>query len=146
MEHPWTTEKVLTTEEYEAGAEKLALAIQSCQERTGKKFKYIWGIPYGGVTIAKWLADRLDLRLILQMALPIEHKDELVVAEDIVDTGNTLARLKIKELGIPVFALFKTTWATIEPDGYAFTKDSRGCFVRFPWWEVKGKAGYNATV
>lgn len=50
------------------------------------KYKYIFGIPRGGLIIAVWLSHQLKLPLIHQM---FPHS-EILIVDDIADTGKTL--------------------------------------------------------
>lgn len=98
-------------------------------KRSKKKFKYIVGIPRGGLVVAVALSHRLKLPLKLNMPVPLT-KQKILVADDIVDSGKTLERFK----GMKIATIFWKEKSIVKPDFY-YSKLDEKTWMIFPWEE-----------
>ena len=109
-----------------------------------KGLKYIYGIPKGGLPIAVHLAHHLDLRLVETNEVYERDKEEILIVDDIVDTGETMSRFKDVDSHYPMVAsLFYKTESEIVPDYYA--KSIGHIWIVFPWEksdEKPNRSGY----
>lgn len=120
--------RVYTWEEFASDVEKIAKTIKSW----GKEFKYVYGPPRGGLTLAVCLSHRLDLKLVFYND-PDPKNDflakEVLIVDDIADTGKTLK--DYKDGGYFIATLFKHRRSVFEPD--IWTKEKGDDWVLFPW-------------
>ncbi|OGY63837.1 MAG: hypothetical protein A3I24_00085 [Candidatus Harrisonbacteria bacterium RIFCSPLOWO2_02_FULL_41_13b] len=127
--------QVYTWEEFEVDARKIADTIKAW----GKKFKYIYGPPRGGVILAVKLSHLLCPDRERKPGLPNnfgfmsfympEFWEKTLVVDDIADTGQTL--WNFNNCGSFIVTLFKHPQSTITPDIWIREKDDR--WVQFPW-------------
>ena len=74
--------------------EDLELLIDKIEDelKGNTQFKYIYGIPRGGLILAVMLSHRLDLEFIQK--LPTNHTqdilDSILIVDDIIDKGDTV--------------------------------------------------------
>jgi len=126
-----------TWEEYLHGAEDLVKQIIN----SGKKYSGVFGIPRGGLILAKDLAVALEIPFMPY----IDARDKTVlVADDICDSGTTLGKFNKKHDTAVLFqsttSSVKATYSThnIEPNHgwvifpweHAFSQDSEGNIIR----------------
>lgn len=90
-----------------------------------KNFKYIHGIPRGGLPIAIHLSHHLGLEFVENMSRPI-HEYTLVV-DDIADTGITLEKYP---LVAATATLFYKKRSSVKPTFYILETNK---WVVFPW-------------
>jgi len=112
-------------ESYHKLVEELAREIK----QSGKQYRYIYGVPRGGLILAIIISHLLDIPLIVGMASVADQKETLVV-EDLVDTGETLKYYKQFHPESDIAVLFVKSWASCKPTYYvATTKD----WIVFPY-------------
>src|SRR3989344_4282931 len=93
-----------TWEEFASDVEKIARTIESW----GKKFRYVYGIPRGGLVLAVCLSHRLKIEH-LTLHPTSEQVDvgfkSILIVDDIADTGKTLENFR--HAGFFIVTLFK---------------------------------------
>ena len=92
------------------------------------KIKYIYGIPRGGLPLATHLSHTLEIDLIHADRL-FTVKDLVLVVDDIVDTGITIARLPRIW---PTASLYYKPRSSIKPDIY-LEEVPNDIWIVFPW-------------
>jgi hypoxanthine phosphoribosyltransferase len=90
-------------------------------------FDYIYGIPRGGLVIAVYLSHRCNIPLINSLNKDIKN---VLIVDDIADTGKTLAELK--EYNFQTATLYYKSRSIIKPTfiGEEVENDE---WVVFPW-------------
>lgn len=120
----------ITYEQYSSLIGNLVKQIKDYQSRENS-IKYLCGIPRGGLPIAVHLSHYLDIPMVEQL----ENWDcdfnekELLIVDDIADTGITFGRLKKKFL---TATLFYKPRSAIIPNFYV-QKVPNNLWVVFPW-------------
>lgn len=138
-------------ERFVADVRTIADVVRRVQEKTGGRFKKIYGPPRGGLPLAVCLSHQLDLKLVLEdpMFETVEesgravyrsiHPDvlrsrgianETLIVDDIADTGKTLQRFK--DAGFFIATLYKHPQSSFDPD--VWTRVKRDAWIAF-WWE-----------
>lgn len=129
-------------EEYKDLLDELIALI----ELTGRHYKYIYGIPRGGLPIAVHLAHHLNAKLIMRMDLMdhylyTERTREFLAVDDICDTGKTFKSLKGRYDTAALF--YKPDRSPgIKPVYYVRETDQ---WIVFPWErddEIPNREGY----
>ena len=128
------TKLVLSWKEIEFYIDKLVTQIQ----KSNLEFKYITGIPRGGLIPAVLLSHKLNIPY-----LPFEsvsglflfNQKDVLIVDDISDTGNTL--FDIADLKLATLLVRHTS--KLFPDFYAEEiKDDS--WIVFPWEQVSAPA------
>ncbi|MBI2024794.1 MAG: hypothetical protein HYT03_01725 [Candidatus Harrisonbacteria bacterium] len=118
-----------TWKEFETDVKKISKIIGALDQ----KFVYIYGLPKGGLPLAVCLAHRLELRLTTTLrfkeGLSIVWHDEVLVVDDIADTGRALENYK--KLDYLIATLFWNPKSSFRPDIWIREKDNR--WIIFPW-------------
>jgi hypoxanthine phosphoribosyltransferase len=105
---------------FDTGVRNLAKNI----EKSGIKFKSIYGIPRGGLIIAIRLSHLLDIPF-------TEFPEEsTLICDDVVDTGKTLC--EDDESGFKTASLYWNPEASFKPNFYIYDKPKNSWIV-FPW-------------
>jgi hypoxanthine phosphoribosyltransferase len=124
--------KLISYAKYEKIIEKLVnktkLFIKK-ENKKGKVFSGIYGLPRGGLPIAVHLSHHLKLPLLL------EAKEGCIIVDDISDSGNTLMKYKGKYPIITVLCKKKTL---VVPDIFIEMVPEEDWIV-FPWEDKKLK-------
>jgi uncharacterized protein len=108
-------------QEFDDMAQTLIDKIKNC----GQEFKGIYGVPRGGLPLAVYLSNHLELPLTYNEKPGI---DDLVV-DDISDKGSTLNKYKNNI----IVCLYSSLWTTMPPDIYLRMKQSPDHWIYFPW-------------
>ncbi len=111
--------------EIERHIKKIANKIK----RSGKKYKFIYGVPRGGLIPAVLLSHKLDIPLCDSIK---DHKSTLVV-DDISDSGKTLGRIIEKNGKIDIATIFVRKGSSVMPKFYAAKVHKE--WIGFPWEE-----------
>ena len=104
---------------------------------SGHKYKYITGIPRGGLVVAVTLSHRLGLEYMsfntwIQMLISRKIKNgDVLLCDDIADTGLTLEIYDKKHIAV---LIWKSKNCSFEPRFYAFDWEGKEWMV-FPWEE-----------
>lgn len=102
-------------------------------EDSVSEFKYISGIPRGGLIPGAYLSHRLGLKYIpfnSALELPLSQKKEVLVVDDICDTGNTV--LDASEKGFQIATLSLRYSSPFIPEFYS-VKITNDDWLVFPW-------------
>lgn len=91
-----------------------------------EKLKYVFGIPRGGLPIAVHLAHHLDLELLQITNIFTKSPRELLVADDIADTGKTLKKYD----WFPSATLYYKPRSIYKPTFYVRETSK---WIVFPW-------------
>ena len=103
--------------------------------KKGTEIKYIYGIPRGGVNVAIAISQQTEIPLIDE--LPAKGSKEILVVDDIIDSGTT--RKKYKQF--PFYALILKNHADLK-----YIKNTY-CGIKIPaewvtfFWEKEDKVG-----
>lgn len=100
------------------------------------QFKYIYGVPRGGAAIALHLSHHLNLSFIdvdIRSAIQFIDKRELLIVDDIADTGETLINLVGYEGHVRVATMYWKPHSDFKPD--FFVRETSDWIV-FPWERV----------
>lgn len=106
-------------------------AIRNAVLDSKRQFRYIHGIPRGGLIPAVMLSHKLRIPLIMDTNILHIIEEPTIIVEDIVDTGETLRRLgNWQNRNHFVVALFTKEWAKPQPDFAAYITSD---WIVFPW-------------
>ena len=110
-------------EEFGIMVDKLALKIR----RSGMKFDNICGIARGGLPLAVALSHKLKIPF-----TEVPEGDNLLVVDDISDTGKTLEKFKDSTIA----CLYSSDWTKTKPFFYVKTKTDEDSWIVFPWEKI----------
>ena len=105
-------------------------------EDSVSEFKYISGIPRGGLIPGVYLSHRLGLKYIPYkdaLDLPLSEKKDVLVVDDICDTGDTV--FDASENGFRVATLAFRYSSPFIPDFYS-QKITNDDWLVFPWERI----------
>jgi len=113
------------------------IAIHDLIEKLPKnKYKAVYGVPRGGLMVALYISHQLDIPIISNFlfdgVIEKESKytiDEVLVVDDIIDTGKTVG--KIKGYGFDVASIFYRFSCPVKPDYFVFEMETE--WVVFPY-------------
>lgn len=93
------------------------------------KFKYVYGIPRGGLIPAIIISHQLNLKLIKGLSY-MDNYDikKLLVVDDIIDTGETIKGYILDKVYTAV--IFKHKKSPLEPNFYVKETDK---WIKFPY-------------
>lgn len=124
----------LSWDEYLKLIYKLVSKIQTSEI----KMQYVYGIPRGGLIPATIISHELNIPLIsgvkhfevFGVVLNSEHSRNLLIVDDICDTGETLRRLLGYNQYLFTATIFKHKRSPIEPTFYECVNDD---WIKFPY-------------
>lgn len=99
------------------------------------KFKYILAIPRGGLPLATCLSYRLGIKNVILEYEDHMKRDEVLVVDDISDTGLTLDDYDERCFAIACLCYKEGTH--VVPDYFATKYYNDGLWVSFPWNPTK---------
>jgi len=108
----------------------------------GKKFKAVHGLPRGGLPIAVHISHFLDIPLVVSLNQFLQEyaSEELLVIDDIIDTGNTFSRFleltDMSDINFTFVTLFYKPRSPYIPDVYVKETTS---WIIFPWEPIDEK-------
>ncbi len=114
-----------TWKQFEKGA--LLLAEQIKQKDWDTTF--IFGIPRGGLVLAVRLSHLLDIPLLIKDPLSNEAIGNVLIVDDISDSGKTL--LPYKEKKYRIVTLYCKKGSVTAPDLWIYQKKEK--WILFPW-------------
>lgn len=100
-------------------------------EEQDRKFRYVYGVPRGGLAPAVMLSHLMEIPLIQDQ--PIIHVIDgpVVIVEDIVDTGKVLHEYdSYRKNGNMFMSIYVKPWSGIKPDWAVWTTED---WIVFPW-------------
>ena len=106
----------------------LVRKIRFQEKRQGFSFKRIYGLPRGGLPLAVCLSHDLGIDLVLE--LPKKFDSELIVCDEIADTGRTLR--SIKKAGYFIVVIHKHSESITEPDIWLREKPNH-TWIAYAW-------------
>jgi len=115
----------MTWEDFSEAINYLARKIKSCH----LEFKAVYGIPRGGLVVAVALSHRLNIPVSFDI-----DSDNLLVVDDIADSGDTLSHHLSARNTLTLFAKYGTKMV---PD-FVWKWTPNDVWIVFPW-EVKAK-------
>lgn len=104
--------------------------LDSIHEQTGDDITLVTGVPRGGTILAIMYSHRFDIPYTPYIS---NHYPQMLVIDDIADSGKTFGDLE-KEFPTPKYgALHYKSTSTFEPDYYAKEIDQDFGWVVYPW-------------
>jgi hypoxanthine phosphoribosyltransferase len=101
------------------------------------KVSLVTGIPRGGTILAILFSHRFDIPY---TKYPSNHYPEMLIIDDIADSGVTLEEWK-QEFTVPKFAtLHYKTISKVKPDFYVKEIDENYGWVVYPWEKENSKS------
>lgn len=123
----------LTALDFEELIEQLAEKIIA----SGKQYKYIYGIPRGGlvpaVTLSHYLGVDYKSEITLKELTNEALSKEVLVVDDLVDTGKALVPFNSFDTAV----LYRKPWTISEPTFYIEETDK---WIVFPWERHRNEA------
>ncbi len=133
-------------EEFRQVVTELTHAIAKDQAIHGGKeiprLRAVYGIPRGGVPLAMALASSLNLRLVSEYPVEGLAPEEVLVVDDIADSGNTLDKLGHPGLTATIHA---HRHSIVMPTYSARVWAMAGQWIDY-WWEPQSEVDISATV
>lgn len=112
---------IITWEEFERQRKLLVKQIKQSKI----KFKGIFAIPKGGLTLGVCLAHDLQLPL-----LKTAWREDILVVDEISDFGKTLHKYYKRN---KIAVLTSTAWTKSPPDFFVSIKKDKGDWIQYPW-------------
>ena len=124
MTEEWT-KIILTNDQFANSIMKLVELIRPHKD----KYKFVYGIPRGGLIVAVWIAHQLEIEFISDVDLErLGPNSQILIADDIADTGVTLENYKY--LSSDMATVYYKPRSIIKPIYYAeITND----WIVFPY-------------
>jgi len=127
---------IYTEKKYEKDVNKLINIIKTSEL---KDFSVIYAIPRGGVPLGTELSERLKITLKTRLndvlTYMVEHKinsDQILVVDDIVDSGQTLLKVKHKLPQCFFISLWRKHSCDFIPD-LSINMCMDNVWIKFPW-------------
>ena len=117
-----------------------ALVEKVVDELAGNiQFKYIYGIPRGGLVLAVMLSHRLNLEFIQKLPTnyPEELFDEILVVDDIIDKGETAK--EYMEKGVKNFVCLHYKASSNIPIVFCPQIKTDDEWILYPWESIESK-------
>ena len=121
----------ITWDEFDEAVEQMTIAAKEVMDHI--HIDAIYGIPRGGLVLGVCLSHALDLPLISTSAITNGKHKNILVVDDIADTGETLINLsKTVDRETSLFyTLHYDENSTFEPDFYY--AGNSGFWISYPW-------------
>jgi len=130
----------MTWQMFDDAVKYITRQVQKYYPRIG----YVYGIPRNGIFLAAALAHAGEFELLTDLRTASGYElDEVLVVDDITDTGHTLSKF----MGMATAVLYKSNYTPsdnrVDPDIHVY---ETSWFVQFPW-ETKqsSKIDYKET-
>ena len=117
-----------TWNHFERDCSKLTRKIRAQEKKQGFSFRRVYGVPRGGLPLAVCLSHDLLIDLVLE--LPTKFDRELIICDEIADTGRTLRPLK--KAGYFIVTIHKHSQSITEPNIWLREKPDH-TWVVYPW-------------
>jgi xanthine phosphoribosyltransferase len=108
-----------------------------CDALATFEFVGVYGVPRGGVMLAVIISHRLSIPYITNLDVG-RGGDDLLIVDDIADTGHTIKRLKSVYDTATYATLDYNPSSVVEPDFWINTKKNNDWIV-YPWEERDSK-------
>ena len=104
--------------------------LDKIHEQASSEVKYVSGIPRGGLILAVLYSHRFGVQF---MEYPSNHYPQLLILDDIADSGKTLKEWK-ERLHVPMYGtLHYKRSSCIEPDFYGKKMIKEDRWIVYPW-------------
>ncbi len=104
--------------------------IVSFLNKLDQKFKFIYGIPRGGLFPAVWLSHYMNLKFLLRTDdYPGTSWNNILIVEDVIDTGKSIRGFQKFYSHMPIISLVRKPWS---PKILFAAKETED-WVQFPW-------------
>ena len=104
--------------------------LDKIHEQAGNEVKYVAGIPRGGSILAVLYSHRFNVEF---MEYPSNHYPQLLILDDIADSGKTLKQWKDK-LSVPLYGtLHYKRSSSVKPDFYGRKMIKEDNWIVYPW-------------
>ena len=114
--------------------------LDKIHDQTQGGFDYVSGIPRGGLILAVLYSHRFGVEF---MEYPSNHYHNLLILDDIADSGKTLKKWTEK-LNIPYFATLHYKGSScVEPDFYGRKMIKEDKWIVYPWENKDSKTIQN---
>jgi len=118
-----------TWEEFDEAVEEMTIAAKEAIDYI--HIDAIYGVPRGGLILGVALSHALDLPLISSLGLYDGKRKNLLVVDDISDTGETLTGISDTVEKSLFYTLHYDDKSAFGPDFYYASNDD--CWIRYPW-------------
>jgi hypoxanthine phosphoribosyltransferase len=118
-----------TWEEFDEAVEEMTIAAKEAIDYI--HIDAIYGVPRGGLILGVALSHALDLPLIPSMVLYDGKRENILVVDDISDTGETLTRISDTVEKSLFYTLHYDDNSAFGPDFYYASNDD--CWIKYPW-------------
>jgi hypoxanthine phosphoribosyltransferase len=99
---------------------------------SGKKYKYVYGIPRGGLMVAVYLSHELEIELIMDlMEVVFEENSDILIVDDLTDTGKTLKEYYQYDCAV----LYKKPRSTVKPK-FFIEETADDTWLVFPYEKI----------
>ena len=119
----------MSWDEFDEAVEQMTIAAKEVMDHI--HIDAIYGIPRGGLILGVSLSHALDLPLISSLGLYDGKRKNLLVVDDISDTGDTLIALSDTTEKSLFYTLHYDQNSAFKPDFY-YASNS-GCWINYPW-------------
>ena len=117
--------------------EEINTMLESIYEQSKGSVKYVTGIPRGGSVLAILFSHRFNIEYLEYRS---NHYPDLLIFDDIADTGNTLSILK-ETVTLPKTAtLHYKESSIIKPDYFAQKISEDFGWIVYPWEKEDSKS------
>lgn len=120
-----------TWEEFDEAVEQMYIAV--IESMKNAHVDAIYGVPRGGLVLGVCLSHALDLPLISTSQITSGKHKNILVVDDIADTGETLIGLSrtVEKENSLFYTLHYDENSAFEPDFYY--AGNNGCWISYPW-------------
>ena len=91
----------------------------------------VYGVPRGGLIMGVALSHALEIPLIPSLVFYDGKRENLLIVDDISDTGKTLDRLEAMVNNCLFYTLHYDDESIFKPDFYYASNE--GCWMKYPW-------------
>lgn len=131
-----TTKLLMTYADFDRHMDNLItkLGFNPMNESQDVPWEYVYGIPRGGVAVALHISHFLGIDMLSEHelnSLPLIDKRNVLVVDDVADTGQTLTDMFIHHgIDFATATIYYKPSSVIKPDYYSEETDK---WVVFPW-------------
>lgn len=107
--------------------------LDRLHEQTKGEIRYVTGVPRGGTILAVLYSHRFDVPY---MEFKSNHYPDMLILDDIADTGDTLQELKDEFYASKYGTLHYKVSSVFKPDYYAIEIPENYGWIVYPWERV----------
>jgi hypoxanthine phosphoribosyltransferase len=121
----------ISWEQYDNYINKIFDWVDQLQRYQGLNIGAVYGLPRGGLPIAVSLSHKLNLPLLMSYDdRKVVTDQQILIVDDIADTGNTLNHFRNEERNVIVTLHFHEQ-SIVRPDFYCEEKGDK--WIVYPW-------------